>query len=119
MRYPSYFTQYSYYRDYFSLGPALRLRDRHSQVQVLYIDITDITVWCTSLILIHITSFYFYTICNSEQNILIVGYIPTPGQQVGAILLNITITVGFISQIYRVTYYFVIMLENVTSKIYI
>ena len=91
----SVFTQYSYYRDLFCLGPSSRLCDRHSHMQVRYIDITNITVWCMSLILIRMNCFYFYTICISEHYNLIVGYSPTPFLQVGVILWNITITVGF------------------------
>ena len=100
------------------LGPASRLRDRHSHMWLRYIDITIIMVWCMSSILIRTTYFYFYTICNSEHYRVIVGYSPTPGQQVGAIWWNITITIGFISHIFRVTYYFVFMLESFTSQKY-
>ena len=50
---------------------------------------------------------------------MIVGYIQTPGQQVGAILWNITITVGFLSLFFCVTYYFVIMVEIFTSQKYL
>ena len=64
------------------------------------------------------TYFSFYTIYNSEHNRVIVGYSPTSGQQEGTILLNITITVGFLSHIYRVTYYFVFMLKTFTSQKY-
>ena len=71
-----------------------------------------------SSILIRMTYFYFYTIFNSEHCRVIVGYSPTLVQQVGEILLNITITVGFMSHIYRVTYYFVFMLEFFRSKKY-
>ena len=69
-------------------------------------------------ILIRMTYFSFYKVFNSEHYRVIVGYIPTLGQQVGATLWNITITVGFHSQNYRVTYYFVFMLEIFTSQKY-
>ena len=39
------------------------------------------------------TNFYFYTICNSEHTMVVVGYSPTSSQQVDAIFWNITITV--------------------------
>ena len=90
---PSSLYQYSYYRDFFCLGPASRLRDRHRHVWVRYIDTTKITVWCMSSILIHTTYFSVYTIWSSELYRAIVSYITTPGQQVSAILWNITITV--------------------------
>ena len=83
-----------------------------------YIDIINITVWCLSSILKSMTCFHFYTISNWEHCRAIVCYNPTPVQQVGAILLSITVTVEFQSQIYRVTYYFVFMLENFTSQKY-
>ena len=78
----------------------------------------NITIWFMSSILIHMTYFCFYTICISEHYRAIFGYIPTPDQQISSILCNITITVGFQSQIDCVTYYFVFMLENVTSQKY-
>ena len=59
---------------------------------------------------------YFYTICISEQYRSIVGFSPTPGQQLVTILCYFTITVGFQSHIYHVTYYFVFMLEKFTSQ---
>ena len=71
----SVFTQYSYYRDFFCSGAALRLRD------------------CA-----------------------IVGYSSTPGEQVSAILLDITITLWLKSQVCRVTYYFVLMHDIFTSQ---
>ena len=71
-----------------------------------------------SSILIRMTSFYFYTIFISEHYRAIVGYSPKPGQQVGAILWNITIAVGFISQIYRVNDYFDFVIEIFTSQKY-
>ena len=77
----------------------------------------NITVWCMSSILIRMACFSFYTIFISERYRPIVGSI-APVQQVGAILWNMTITVGFQSHIYRVTYYFVFMLENFTSQKY-
>ena len=55
----SVFNQYSYYRGFFCLGPALNLRDLHNHVWERYIDTTIITVWCMSSILIHITSLIF------------------------------------------------------------
>ena len=64
------------------------------------------------------TYFTFDTICISKHYRAIVGYSPTPGQQVGEILRNITITVGFQSQIYLVIHYFVFMLEIFTSQKY-
>ena len=64
------------------------------------------------------TYFYFYKIRISEHCRAIVGYIPTTGQQVSAILLNITITVGVQSQVYSVTYFFFV-LEFFTSQKYI
>ena len=63
-------------------------------------------------------SFSIYKICNSEQYRVIASYSPTPGQQVGAILWNITITVGFLSHIFCVTYYYYFMLETFTSQKY-
>ena len=78
--------QYIYYRDFFCLGPASRLRDTHSHVLVRYIDTTNITVWCMSSILIHMTYFSVYTIYTSENYREIVSYIQTPSQQVSEIL---------------------------------
>ena len=104
--YRSVFTHYSYYRDFFCSRPELRLLDCHYHGRVRYTNTTNITVWCMSSILIDMTYFYVYTICNSEHYRVIFSYIPTPGQQVSAILWNITITVGFKSQVHRVTYFF-------------
>ena len=78
----------------------------------------NITVWWMSLILIHMTYFSFYTIWILEHYRAIVGYIPTPGQQVDAILRNITITVKFQSQVHHVTYYFVFMIDFFASQKY-
>ena len=69
-----------------------------------------------SSILIHMTSISVYTIWMSEHYRAIVGYSPTPGQQVSAILWNITVTVWLQSQVYWFTYYFVLMREIFTSQ---
>ena len=105
--YQSDFIQYSYYRDFFCLGPASRLCDSHGLVWVCYFDTTKIMFWCMSLILIHMTYFSVYTIFISEHYRVIVSYIPKPGQQVSAILWNITITVWLQSQFHRVTFLFI------------
>ena len=55
----SFFTQYSYYCDFFCLRPALRLRDRHCHMWVRYIDTTKVTVWCISSIKIYMASLRF------------------------------------------------------------
>ena len=104
--YQSVFTQYSYYRDFFYLGPASHICDHHRHVWVCYFDTTKIMVWFMSSILIHMTYFSVYTICISEHYRAIFGYSPTSGQQVGTILWNITIIFLFRSQIYRVTFFF-------------
>ena len=114
--YRSVFNQYSYYCDLFCSGPASRLPHRHIHVWVRYFDTTKITVWCMSSILIHVTYFSVYTIWISEHYRAIVSYSPTPGQQVSAILWNITITVWLQSQVHRVTYYFVLMHDIFTSQ---
>ena len=59
MWYFSVFTQYSYYCDFFCLGPASRLRNRHLHGWVRYIDTTIITVWCMSLLLLSIDLRWF------------------------------------------------------------
>ena len=112
----SVFTQYSYYRDFFCSGPASRLHYQHRHGWVRYIDTTEITVWCMSLILIHMTYFSVYTIFNSEHYRKIVSYIPTPSQRVSAIFWNITITLWLKSQVRRVHYYFYLMHEIITSQ---
>ena len=53
------FTQYSYYRDLFCSGTALRLRNCHHHVWVRYIDTTKITFWCMSLLLLSIDLRWF------------------------------------------------------------
>ena len=102
----SVFTQYSYYRELFCLGPVLCIHDRHCHVWVRFINTTEIMVWCMSSILLHMTYFYVYTIFISELYREIFSYIPTPGQQVSAILWNITIIFWLIPQVYRVTFFF-------------
>ena len=57
--YRSVFTQYSYYHDFFFLGPALRLRNCHRHGWLRYIDTTKITVWCMSLLLLSIDLRWF------------------------------------------------------------
>ena len=47
---------------------------------------------------------------------VIVGYSPTPGQQLSKILLNINITIWLQSQVHRVTYYFVLMHDIFTPQ---
>ena len=64
------------------------------------------------------TYFSFYTIFNSEHYRVTVGYSSTPVQQVGTIMWNITITVGFTSHIVCATYSFVFMLKMFTSQKY-
>ena len=46
------FNPYSYYRDFFCLGPRLRFCNRHCHVWVCYIDNTKITVACISFLLL-------------------------------------------------------------------
>ena len=99
------FTQYIYYCDLFSSGPASRPYDCHCHVWVRYFNTTKITAWCMSLILIHMTYFSVYTIWISEQYRAIVSYSPTASQQVSEILWNITITVWFQSQVHRVFFF--------------
>ena len=89
---------------------------RHFHVWVRYFDTTKIMVWYMYLILVHMTYFSIYIICISENYRLIVSYSPTPGQQVSAILWNITVTVWLQSQVHRVTYCFVLMHEIFTSQ---
>ena len=48
------FTQYSYYREFFYLGRSFRLHNRHCHVWVRFIDITKITVWFMSSLLLSI-----------------------------------------------------------------
>ena len=110
----SVFTQYSYYHDFFCLWPASRICDCHSHVWVRYINTTKITVWCMSLIWIHMTYFSVCTICISEHYRDVFTYIPTPGQKVSAILWNITITVLLKSQVRRVIFY--LMYDIFTSQ---
>ena len=105
MWYRSVFNKYSYCRDLFFFGTASRICDCHCHVWVSYFDTTKITVWCMSSMLIHMTYFSFYTICISEHYRVIVSYIPTPIQQVSAILLNITITVWLLSQVHCVAFF--------------
>ena len=112
----SVFTQYSSYFDFFRLGPALRLCDRHRHVWVHYFNTTKITVWCMLSILMHMNYFSVYTISISEHYRAIVSYSPTPGQQVSTIFWNITITVWLQSQVHCVTYYFVLMHDIFTSQ---
>ena len=50
----SAFIQYSYYRDFFCLGSASRLRNHHQHVWVRYIDNNKITVACMSSLLLYI-----------------------------------------------------------------
>ena len=88
------------------------------QNRVFVIAITNIAVWCMSLILVRMISFSFYTILISEHYREIVGYSPTPGQQICEILWNITITVGFQSHIYRATCNFFSCLKFFTSQKY-
>ena len=95
----SFFTQYSYYRDFFCLGSASRLRDWHRHVWVRYTNTTKITVWCISSILIYMTYFSVYTIHISEIYWSIVSYSTTTSQQVSAILWNITRTFLFLCEI--------------------
>ena len=109
-------TQYTYYRDFFCLGPASRLCHFHRLVWVQYFHTTIITIWCMSSILIHITYVRVYTICISENYRAIVSYSPTPGQQISVILWNITITVWLQSQVHRLTYYFVLIHNIFTSQ---
>ena len=90
----SFFTKNSYYRNLFCSGTASQLYDRHCHVWVRYINTTKITVWCMSLILIHMTYFSVYTICISEPYREIVSYSLPPSQRVSAIWWNITITVS-------------------------
>ena len=52
--------------------------------------------------IIHMTYIYVYTIYILEYYRSIIGYSPTPGQQVSVILWNITITVWLQSQVHRV-----------------
>ena len=49
-----FLNSYSYYRDFFCLGPASRLCERHCHGWVRYIDTTKITVWCMSSLLLSI-----------------------------------------------------------------
>ena len=56
---PFSFTQYSYYHDFFCLGPAFRLRNHHCHGWVCYIDTTIITVWCVSLLILSIDLRWF------------------------------------------------------------
>ena len=102
----SIFTQYSYYCDFFCSGPASRLRDSHCHVWLRYIHTTNITIWCMSSILIHVTYFHVYTICISEQYRVIVSYSPKPSQHLSLILWNITITIWLQSQVHLVTFIF-------------
>ena len=87
------------------MWPASFLCHRHHHVLVRYFDTTKIKGWCMSYILINMTYFSVYTICISEHYRVIVSYIPTPLQQVSAILWSITITVWLQSQIYCVTFF--------------
>ena len=105
----SVFTQYSYYRDLFCPGPELRLSDFHCHVWMHCFYTTKNTVWCMSSILIQMTYFFIYAIRISEHYRVIVIYIPTPSQQVSAILCNINITVWLKSQVHCATYDFVLM----------
>ena len=57
-----FFTQYSYYCDFFCSGPAPRLHDCHSHRWVRYIDTTKITVWCMSPLLLSIDLRWFVTL---------------------------------------------------------
>ena len=70
-----------------------------------------------SLILIHMNYFSVSTIFISEHYRVIVGYSPTPGQQLSAISLNITINVWLKSQVHRVNYYFALMHDIFTLQI--
>ena len=53
-------TQYSYYHDFFCLGPALHHCNHHRHVWVRYIVTTKITVWCMSSLLFSIDILWFY-----------------------------------------------------------
>ena len=54
-------TQYSYYRDFFCLGTASRIRNRYRHVWVRFIDDTKITAACMSLMLFSIDlRWYWY-----------------------------------------------------------
>ena len=55
----SVFTQYSYYRYFFCLGPSLRLCNRHRHGWARYIDTKNITVWCMSSLLLSIDLRWF------------------------------------------------------------
>ena len=84
----------------------MRLCHSHCHMWVRYFDTTKIMVWFMSSILIHLTYFSVYTIWISEHYRVTVSYSQTSGQQVSAILWNITITVWLQSQVHRVTYFF-------------
>ena len=65
----SVFTQYSYYCELFCSGPALCLHDCHFHGWVHYIDTTNITVWCMSLLLLSIDLQWFYSFIMFNFNL--------------------------------------------------
>ena len=65
--------QYSYYRDFFCLGPASRLSTCHCHMWLQYIDTTIITVACMSLLLLYIgiqrfcySTMFYYKLTNGK-----------------------------------------------------